>query len=354
MSLKTRILIIQQRACHFNGNSVDTPPLPRPYFTVLPSIPLYLPPEKVLAIFEAIGDNSFQDSAGARAEGGTHTDVGMIAFDLDGTLLDDAKRLPEENLSALRGAADRGALLVPATGRIYSGIPEAIRALPSARYCITVNGAYVYDALEDAVLHRAELELPLALDILEYADTLPVLYDCYQDNWGYITSGMLPRIEAYVSNPGIMKLITTLRTPVESLSRYLGDKGEPVQKLQLYLGDMPSEGKAALMEDLSRRFPDTKVTSSMPFNIEINSAAASKGQALQALCGSLGIALSSVLAFGDGSNDTDMLRCAGTGVAMANAEPEVKAAAGYITLSNNESGVAAAIRHFARTEGAAL
>ena len=81
----------------------------------------------------------------------------LIAFDLDGTFLDDEKQIPEETLRAIERAAGRGVEIVPATGRIYRGIPEELKALPFIRYYILSNGAAVYDAREDKVLLREEI-----------------------------------------------------------------------------------------------------------------------------------------------------------------------------------------------------
>lgn len=271
-------------------------------------------------------------------------DIKLIAFDLDDTFLYSDKSVPAENVRALEEAVARGACVVPASGRIYSGMPEAVRALPFVRYCITVNGAYVYDALEDTNLRRAELSAELSLRLMEYADSQPVIYDCYKDNWGFMTRSMYDCAEDYVKSPGILKLVKQLRTPVDSLPAMIRSLGEPVQKLQFYVKHQ--EDRQRITDDLRAKFPDICVTSSLPFNIEINSAAASKGQALAALCEHLGIDRAQTMAFGDGTNDCDMLRTAGIGIAMANAVLEVKQAADYITASNDECGVAQAIRKF--------
>ena len=268
----------------------------------------------------------------------------LIAFDLDGTLLDDGKNIPSRNLRALEAAAEKGIYIVPATGRIYAGIPENLRRLPFLRYFITVNGAMVYDAAEDRTLHRAEIPAETALQVLDYADTQPVIYDCYKDNRGYMTRWMYDAAEDYVTIPGILELVKTLRIPVESLPDTIRRLNEPVQKLQLYVKDPAI--RAELRTELARRFPDIAVTSALPFNIEINSREADKGRALAALCAVLGIDRKDSMAFGDGSNDVAMLRTAGLGVAMANADEEAKRAAAYITGSNNDAGVAAAIEKF--------
>lgn len=270
--------------------------------------------------------------------------VKLIAFDLDGTLLDGRKNIPETNLQALRAAADAGALLVPATGRIYTGIPEQVRTLPGARYFITINGAYAYDAVEDRNLYSSELSVELCLRLIRYMDGLPVIYDCYQDNWGYITRSMFQRAGDFIPDPGIMKMMRELRTPVDNLAETLQQRGRPVQKMQMHFRDLAERDRQ--LKRVAELFPETAVSSSLPWNIEINSAGATKGQALKALCTALGIDLADVLAFGDGTNDLDMIRTAGIGVAMGNGAEEVKAAADWVAPSNEESGVAVGISKF--------
>lgn len=270
--------------------------------------------------------------------------VKLIAFDLDGTLLDERKNIPEANLQALKEAARAGALLVPATGRLYTGIPEQLRSLPGARYFITINGAYAYDAVDDRNLYTSELCVDTCLRLIDYMDRLPVIYDCYQDNWGYITRSMFHRAGDFIPDPGIMKMMRELRTPVDNLAETLRQKGRPVQKMQMHFQDLAERDRQLKL--VAEQFPETAISSSLPWNIEINSAGATKGQALKALCAALGIDLADVLAFGDGTNDLDMIRTAGTGVAMDNAAEEVKAAADWIAPSNINCGVAAGIRRF--------
>lgn len=270
--------------------------------------------------------------------------VKLIAFDLDGTLLDGRKNIPEANLQALRAAAEAGVLLVPATGRIYTGIPEQIRSLPGARYFITINGAYAYDAVEDRNLYSSELSVELCLRLIRYMDELPIIYDSYQDNWGYITRSMFQRAGDFIPDPGIMKMMRELRTPVDNLSETLRQKGRPVQKMQMHFQDLAERDRQLKL--VAELFPETAVSSSLPWNIEINSAGATKGQALKALCQALGIDLRDTLAFGDGTNDLDMIRTAGIGVAMGNGAEEVKAAADWVAPNNDDAGVAAGIYRF--------
>ena len=105
-------------------------------------------------------------------------DIRLIAFDLDGTFLDDDKHIPVENLRAIAAAAEWGWIPVPATGRIFRGIPQPVKELPGVRYFIVSNGAGVYDAKEDRILLRADISPEQAVRLYEYMDTLPVIYDC--------------------------------------------------------------------------------------------------------------------------------------------------------------------------------
>ena len=78
---------------------------------------------------------------------------GIIAVDLDGTLLDSNKRLTTRNLYALENAAEEGWEIVPATGRLYSGMPDFIRELPFVNYVIAANG-YRFETSSDCVRIR--------------------------------------------------------------------------------------------------------------------------------------------------------------------------------------------------------
>lgn len=269
----------------------------------------------------------------------------LLAFDLDGTLLDDDKGIPPENLRALEAAADRDFVLVPATGRMVPGIPANVRALPFCRYYIVSNGAGVYDAAEDRLLLRADIPAELALRCCEHMDTLPVIYDCYQGDSGYMTRSMYDNCEDYFPfEPHMYAMVKLLRRPVEELKAFLRRKGEPVQKMQMFFRPRDLALRARELERFPALFPELSATTSVSNNIEINSARAGKGKAILALAELLGIPPEDTVAFGDGTNDCEMLRMAGLGVAMANADPAVKALADEITDTNNAAGVARVIR----------
>ena len=274
--------------------------------------------------------------------------IKLLAFDLDGTLLDDSKAIPVENIRALRTAAARSILTVPASGRIYRFMPEAVRSQLSARYFITANGGEVYDALSDSILYSAEIPLHRALDVLDHFDTIDGIYDCYAGDAGYMSRSFMEKADDYFADPVLNDMLHSYtlktRTPVEDLRSFIIARGKPLQKLQMFFRDPAVRMRQ--LEILPELFPDLVISSSLANNIEINSAEATKGQALAALCAELEIDRSAVMAFGDGLNDLDMLEFAGTSVAMGNADPLIQKTADYVTASNNDAGLAEALYHF--------
>ena len=274
--------------------------------------------------------------------------IKLLAFDLDGTLLDDSKAVPYENTLALRAAAEKNILTVPASGRIFRFMPEPVRTQLSARYFITTNGGEVYDAVSDSVLYSAEIPLQRALDVLDHFDTLDGIYDCYADNAGYMSRAFMEKADDYFLDPVLNAMLHSYtlktRTPVDDLRGFMTARGGSLQKLQMFFRD--PEERLHQLEVLPRLFPDLVISSSLANNIEVNSAEATKGQALAALCAKLGIDRSEVMAFGDGLNDLDMLQFAGIPIAMGNADPLIREKAAYITASNNEAGLAKALIHF--------
>ena len=101
-----------------------------------------------------------------------------------------------------------------------------------------------------------------------------------------------------------------------------------------------------IADAVAARFPSIKTTSSTWNNLELNAAAAHKGNSLRRFAEHLGYTLDQCMALGDGINDISMIEDAGLGVAMGNAHPLVSAVADCITASNDNDGVAKAIREF--------
>jgi len=217
------------------------------------------------------------------------------------------------------------------------------------RYAITVNGAQVYDRAADAAIVREEIPLALALEVMRLLDGFDVIYDCYRSNWGWMNAAFKAKAADYATDVHYLKMIDAFRKPVPELKRHLLETAAEgdVQKIMLFARlDGPKDVTRRIAEAVNARFPSVKVTSTTWNNLELNIATAHKGVALARFAEHLGLTLANCMALGDGRNDLTMIEAAGVGVAMANAHPDVLAAADYVTASNDEDGVAAALAHY--------
>ena len=261
----------------------------------------------------------------------------LILTDLDGTLLRDDKTLSLANRAALERAAGQGAQVVLSTGRSYQSLSQELRGLPFLRYFILVNGAKVYDLQTDSVLYRAEVPMDVAQGLFQMFEPLDACIDCYQNDIGLMDRKYYDHLERYIDDPHALKMTQDCRTPLDHFREDVRDGGESVQKLQAFFHT--PEVRTEALRLLGETYPQLILSSSLPGNLEINAPGATKGDALLALCQALGLDPACAVAFGDGTNDLTMIRNAGIGVAMANAEPELLAAADLVAPSNQEDGV---------------
>ena len=264
-------------------------------------------------------------------------DLRLIAFDLDGTLLRSDKSISPRTLQALHAAQEKGVLLVPATGRLYRSLPEALLDEQLSRYFILVNGAQVYDAQEDKTLLTEELPPELALPMLQFLKTRNVVRGVYIDGLGHMSREDYAAIHNVARTFATETLLRRSYCPTDDLEQFTAS-AHSVQKIIAFFHD-PSE-KQPVLREIAANFPGYAVSSSLGNNIEINAKYATKGNALRFLCRQLGIYPAQCMAFGDGTNDYSMLRAAGLGVAMGNASEEVQSCADEVTQTNDEDGVA--------------
>lgn len=268
--------------------------------------------------------------------------IRLIALDLDGTLLDSQKYLSPGNRRALLKCIQKGIEVVPCTGRIWSGVPDFIREFPGIRYAITVNGAVVEDIYEKKILDERKLNWQQTVEILELAGHFQTMYDVYIDGSGWGEARFMEHMEDYGISPVIKKMIKETRRIVPNVIEEVKMRACSVEKINYFFGDLQERQRAR--EALLLR-GDVLVSSSFPNNLEINAPGAAKGEALLRLAEKLGIKPQQTMGFGDGENDLTLIQKAGIGVAMGNAVESLKEEADYVTSTNDEDGVAAALEH---------
>lgn len=273
----------------------------------------------------------------------------MIVFsDMDGTFLTTDKRVSERSMQALDKLAEHGIEFVPCTGRALVGIPQEVLAHPSVHYAVSSNGAVVSriacdveGAVSSETLRRVPLSRAKALEVLQIARAHDVTFDIFADGHSYLRRDLYDRLAEFVpDDPGTLDSIRWNRTPVDEEPEQTLARIHTLERLAMYWHD--PRDRDEILDALSR-VDGIAVTRSFPMNIEVMDKSASKGASMSWLVAELGGTLADTIAFGDNFNDIEMLEAAGLGVAVANAEDEVRAAADRVTVSNDDDGVARVI-----------
>ena len=245
--------------------------------------------------------------------------IRLIAFDMDGTVLNDEKKILKETKEALEQA------------EIYR--------FDGVRYVLTTNGAGIYERDSKTCLYEDAIPLSAYLPMLAEVEAYDVMADTFLKGGALMAKrkrDLLPRMRL---TKEIRDYILSSRQ--ESQVDYLRERGEDVEKLTINFAYDENGHRIdydAVWEVL-KKYPDVNAVSGGMKNIEITKKGVSKASGLLYLGKKLGIAPEEMMVFGDSGNDLDMIKMAGIGVAMANAEPEVLKAADFVTKSNNENGV---------------
>lgn len=268
-------------------------------------------------------------------------DIRLLFTDLDGTLLlDDHMTVSRRNSTALLEMKRAGVKLCACTGRVRCLLPESVKEI-GFDYAITSNGASCVNLKSGEKLFSAYISAEKAALAWRFTKPLDALVEWYvggeilmdRKNYSLWPNRLRPHWHrTYLeSGKGIV---------VEDIEEYFRQGAPKLEKLNLC--DKPSDVQEKLIDPLyaTGLF---EISSSLGRNLEITDISADKGKALMSLCEHLGISTSQTIAFGDGGNDVQLLKAAGSSVSMGNAVPEARAAAKFSTLSNLMDGVAAYI-----------
>lgn len=270
------------------------------------------------------------------------SNIRLIALDMDGTLVNSMKKVAPEELEALSQALSQGIHVVAASGRTQHTLPAELLAIDELRYIISCNGAKVMDRHSGRAVYRRNICQSNMLKIMERAKSCRCVRELALDDSLYARED--DEDELTFLPPHQHDFLRSARTLADDLESMMHEAKDGAEKILIFFHR--SDELQAFRLWLEGNF-SLCVTSSLNTNLEINALGVSKGSALCALAEHLGIPMEQVMACGDSENDIEMLKAAGLGVAMANSTPEALAAADALTLSNDEHGVAAAIRRYA-------
>jgi Cof subfamily protein (haloacid dehalogenase superfamily) len=252
--------------------------------------------------------------------------------------------LSERNQAALSACVDRGIHVLVATGRAISSIPQNIKDFPGIRYFITANGAKIYDATQTEPLYAKYLSGEAVESVWSLIADPKIMIEVFVDGQPYIDARMYDDLAAYGVPDYFQEYVRSTRRPKDDITAFVRAHIAEIENINFNYPDETVRG--TLYERLSGSALYT-LTSSLPFNLEIGGLGVNKADALEFMCRRLGVLQQETLSVGDNYNDIEMIEYAAVGVAMGDAVPAAKAAANFITLGNDQSGVAYALERVA-------
>lgn len=269
----------------------------------------------------------------------------IVFIDIDGTLVNDEKIVPEENIKAIKKIKEKGIEVVLASGRPYHSIEEYSNTVGAIPYIIGSNGGVVANFVEDKKIFTTNIEKEVALEILKVIKENDIYFTVT------ISGNLIVENEQYGMSKENRNEIVVLKNSAEE---YLQETNEPIIKFSII--DDEKEKLEKVRKEIIERFniDATEVNEFMilkkyrkpennykvPYIMDIMPRGISKAKAIEEMCNYLKINLSQTVVFGDGLNDIEMFNVGGYKVAMGNAVKKIKNLADVVTKTNNESGVA--------------
>jgi Cof subfamily protein (haloacid dehalogenase superfamily) len=262
----------------------------------------------------------------------------LLCTDMDGTLLNDKKEIGKKTLDAIKKAEEKGVKVVISTGRLFTSAEAYANIVGVKAPIISSNGAYIREKDRDEVIYKSLLGEENCLFILKILKKYGMIPNYHTPDAIYTEESDSAYFKMYaIGNSTIKVNIVTDWDNALNAHKYEIVKciavEDDLEKLSLAKAEMSAN------ESL-------EVVSSHYNNFEVMQKGVSKGRAVEILAAYYGIKKEEIICIGDNENDLTMIEYAGLGVAMGNSSEAIKAIANYVTLDNNEDGVAKVIEEF--------
>lgn len=264
--------------------------------------------------------------------------ISLLAFDLDGTLLDSARKISASNLLTLRSLMKQGIIVTSCSGRMPYAQKRYVQQIGFKGPYVACNGALVVDSADDSILHSNTIATndtdKLCSFLIEAGlgfslQTLEGVYS-YRGNW-----------ERGDKTLELAKKFGLPESRIHMLPEGCKFEDEhPVYKVSL---NIPEEHDPAELEQFLGSESGLSYAYSDKLFLEINCQGTSKGVGIELVANHYGIPLQEVCVFGDYDNDISSFELAGVSVAMDNASQNLKARATYITDTNDNDGIGKAL-----------
>ena len=262
----------------------------------------------------------------------------LIALDIDGTLLNSRKEIPEETVRALRTVCEAGRTAVFSTGRAVPELTEQFTLLPEVRYAVFACGAGLYDIHGKKAFGLRGIPAADTERILTLTRVLDIMPQFVTADKVFIQASHMEHLERYHMG-AYRPMYEKAMSLVPDIYRFAENCREPFLKINLYHAEPEERVRTrALLET-----PELELVYAEISSLECSAGGVSKGTGLLRLCALLDIPPEACIAVGDGDNDLSMIRAAGLGVAMGNAPDHVKTAADRVVSDQDHGGCAQAV-----------
>ena len=268
-------------------------------------------------------------------------EYGLLAMDMDGTVLNSEKKITSRTESAIRKALARGKEVLFATGRCPAEVQKDLKAFPEMNYVLCLSGALVLDLRRGQKLADITISRSLAEQILSIAEPLDAMVTLYAGDDVFVERKRKGNMD-YYGCQCFAKLYDDCAVWVEDIRDVLDTHGERIYKANIFCHS-PEEWQKA--DEALQGLP-LNYASGIPNNYEISPQGVSKGVGLHKLCEATGIPVQQTIAVGDEGNDVAMIKAAGLGVAMGNAPESIKKQADWVTADCDHDGVAVVIETY--------
>lgn len=272
--------------------------------------------------------------------------IKLLVSDIDNTILRSDGSLSEETTRAFNEAASAGISTVLASSRLADTIGAVQYGVGDFRYMIMLAGCRIADMRSGECLFSCHMDRPIALEIVDYLETQ---HDCYFEvvsgNEFLISGNSLSYIYHIGAFRKYMKDLQPCIHQVDSIGAFIREHpNRHIEKLFFYSRDKENFQK---IRDYLPRKNEICLLSPVKQGLDVLPPAVNKGESLRFLLSYLGISEEQVMVFGDSDNDADMFLPHTYNVAVGNAYESLKQKATFVTRTNDEDGVAYAIRSIA-------
>lgn len=264
----------------------------------------------------------------------------LIVSDFDGTLIDDNQQILPQVKKAIEEYVANGGIFAVCTGRMLASILPQVRALGLKGIVVGHQGSVIAEIESGKIIKNGGIDYQGVAEICRNVEELNQPVNIYADEILYTD---IPKDNEYLQV--YEKIIGVEAVYVDGkISDFVTKNKLFCQKVAILVAEKERD---ALYKELCDRLGEKyDVTCSAKVLVEISPLNDNKGEAVKFLANHFNIPLNLSVAIGDNLNDLSMMKVAGTGVAVGNADPVLKAAADYVTISNNDGAVAQIIEKF--------